>query len=420
MTAPLSCYIRTLNERRMIADVVRAALAVCAEVVVVDSGSTDGTQQLARDAGARVIDQPWLGNGGQKRAGEDACRNDWLLDLDADEIVSPELAAQIAALFADGEPAHPVHELRLVTQPPYGPRWDRAAVAWRAKLYDRRRLRMPDHKAWDQLDLGGLRPVRLSAPLIHHSFTGIAQHLDKLNRVSTVRARETRLKSRPMLAVRIALGLPFYFLRHYLLRGLWRGGLYGFCIAVSSAMGRWLKDVKMLERHMAADAAPAAATAKAAPEAATTRAATAEGDASGGPQAVAATPGGAPDGPAAAGSAKGGGATPRSTTTGGATGGSATGGSATPRSATGGSATGGPEAVQGGATAEGATTGPATDGATAGAATARSVTTGDATSGPAPGAAATPAAAPRAAAGGRPDATAPAAGAAAAPNPAPR
>lgn len=67
----------------MIADVVRAALQVADEVVVVDSGSADDTAALAQAAGARVIRCEWRGNGRQKRIAEDACRHDWLLDLDA-------------------------------------------------------------------------------------------------------------------------------------------------------------------------------------------------------------------------------------------------------------------------------------------------------------------------------------------------
>jgi glycosyltransferase involved in cell wall biosynthesis len=245
----LSCYIRTLNEERRIAEVVRAALQAADEVVVVDSGSIDGTKALAEAAGARVVDQPWLGNGGQKRAGEDLCAHDWLLDLDADEIVTPELAANIRALLAAG-PTETVYELKLVTIPPYGEIWWNASLAWRRKLYDRRKHRMPDHKAWDQLDLPrGARVGRVEGALLHHSFTGVEQMMAKLNKVSTVRARESRLKPLWEVALRVVCAPPFYFLRHYILRGLWRAGLYGFVIAGTAAIGRWLRDVKMLERH---------------------------------------------------------------------------------------------------------------------------------------------------------------------------
>lgn len=250
--APVSCYIRTLNEARMIERVVTAALTAVDEVVVVDSGSTDDTVARAEAAGARVIAQPWLGNGGQKRAGEAACRHDWLLDLDADEVVSDALAAEICALFAAGPPERPVYALRLVTQPPFGRRWDRAAVARRLKLYDRRELRMPDHAAWDQLQPPkGMRRGRLEGALVHHSFRDIEQFVAKLNRVSTVRARETRLRPYWAIALRVVAAPPLYFLKHWLQRGLWREGLYGFAIAFASAFGRWLRDVKMLERRLA-------------------------------------------------------------------------------------------------------------------------------------------------------------------------
>lgn len=258
---PLSAYIRTLNEERQIAEIVAAALTAAREVVVVDSGSTDRTKALAEAAGARVFDQPWLGNGAQKRAGEDRCQHDWLLDLDADEIVTPELAAEIRALFADGAPRENVYRLTLVTVPPIGAAWRNFALDPRAKLYDRRKWRMPDDKAWDQLEIPKRAAVTtLDGALLHHSFRDFEQYMAKWNRVSTARAKNTKLRPMATLRLRILFAWPFYFLRHYFLRGLWRAGLYGFVIAGGVAFGRWMRDVKMYERHrFAAEAAERAA-----------------------------------------------------------------------------------------------------------------------------------------------------------------
>lgn len=245
---PLSCYIRTLNEARRIAEVVTAARAVADEVVIVDSGSTDATVALATQAGARVIHQPWLGNGGQKRAGEEACRHDWLLDLDADEVITPQLAQEITTLFADGEPPRPVYALKMITAPPVGPPWWRFRHIWRNKLYDRRVIRMPDHKAWDQLQIpAGLTVGRLHSGFLHYAWSDLGHFSDKLNRVSGVRARESRMKPMWVLAIRIVLAPPIYFLKHYAVRGLWRAGLYGFAVSGISAHARWLRDVKMYE-----------------------------------------------------------------------------------------------------------------------------------------------------------------------------
>ncbi|MEO1135736.1 MAG: glycosyltransferase family 2 protein, partial [Pseudomonadota bacterium] len=165
---PLSAYIRTLNEARMIDVVVKAALQVADEVVVVDSGSTDETRRLAENAGAKVIDHEWRGNGHQKRIAEDACRHNWLLDLDADEIVSPALAHEVAALFDNGEPPQKVYRTMLALVSPVGPAWRNFGLQARHKLYDRRVLRAPAHEAWDQFDIPETIEIgRLNEPLLH-------------------------------------------------------------------------------------------------------------------------------------------------------------------------------------------------------------------------------------------------------------
>ena len=249
----ISAYIRAKNEARMIARVIEAARAVADEVVVVDSGSTDGTAQIAEGAGARVIRRSWLGNGHQKRVGEEACRHDWLLDLDADEILTPELAAEIAALFANGEPLEKVFRTPLAIAPPVGPPWTSFGLAERFKLYDRRRFRAPAHAAWDQFEIPkGERVGRLKAPILHYAFADIGQLADKVNRNSTTRARELAPKPAPVLVLRIFFAFPLYFLKRYALDGLARGGVYGFAYAAISAYGRWLRDVKMYERLLKA------------------------------------------------------------------------------------------------------------------------------------------------------------------------
>lgn len=253
MTAkpPLSAYIRAKNEQRMIADVVRAALQAADEVVVVDSGSADETIALASAAGARVVRQDWLGNGRQKRFAEDQCRHDWLLDLDADEIVTPELAQEIRALLATGTPAHAVYRTPVAIAPPIGKPWIGFGGVVRHKLYDRRQVRAPDHAAWDQFEIPpGVAVGALKNQILHHAFSDTAHLIDKLNRNSSTRARELEPKPAPVLILRIFFGLPFYVAKRYLLDGLFRGGVYGFAFSMMSGFGRWMRDVKMYERRM--------------------------------------------------------------------------------------------------------------------------------------------------------------------------
>lgn len=247
---PISCYIRTLNEERRIGEVIRAAYQIVDEVVLIDSGSKDRTLAIAAAEGARVVEQPWLGNGFQKRVGEDAVRNDWVLDLDADEVVTPELAEEIRTVFADG-PLHRLYQLTLITVPPYGKPWWGFKRAHRIKLYDKRIIRIPAHAAWDQFEVpAGVVVGRLAKPLLHYAFGGMEHVITKLNRASGVRAREAPLKPGWNIVLRIFLGFPVYFFKEYFLHGLIRGGTYGFSYAFALAAGRWLRDVKMYERHL--------------------------------------------------------------------------------------------------------------------------------------------------------------------------
>jgi glycosyltransferase involved in cell wall biosynthesis len=250
-TPPISAYIRTKNEERLIGEVIRAAQQVAREVVLVDSGSTDKTIAIAEELGARVIREQWHGWGKQKRIAEDACTHDWLLDLDADEIVTPELAAEIRALFANGEPQYRVYQNMMATAPPVGEAWMNYNLVDRRKLYDRRVVRIPDHAMDDQIKPPSSIPVgHLRSRLLHRSFTGLEQLETKFTRHASSSSRDSKLKPLWLIQLRLLFGYPFYFLNQYLRRGLWQAGWYGFSVANVAAHGRWLRDALMLEIHL--------------------------------------------------------------------------------------------------------------------------------------------------------------------------
>ena len=110
---PLSVFIIAHNEVDRIGATIRAVRGLTDDLVVVDSGSTDGTQALAAALGARVIHNPWPGYGPQKRFAEEQCRHVWLLNLDADEVVPPELVREIRGLWAAGEPRRPAWRIGI-------------------------------------------------------------------------------------------------------------------------------------------------------------------------------------------------------------------------------------------------------------------------------------------------------------------
>lgn len=253
---PLSCYIRTLNEAKRIARVIEKVKEIGAEVIIVDSGSSDDTREVARNAGAKVIEKAWEGNGFQKRNGENAATYEWLLDLDADEVLSTELQQQIKVLFSAGEPKAGIYALKLVTVPPVpkGKTWHNLSLAWRNKLYHKTIARIPAHAAWDQLEVPKqVKPQKLTGELLHYSFPNIDFMLNKMNKGSSVRAREAKLKAKWLLACRVLFAFPLYILERLIIKRMYRAGIYGFACAVVIASNRWLKDVKMYEKHLMND-----------------------------------------------------------------------------------------------------------------------------------------------------------------------
>lgn len=248
MTVPLSVYFRTQNEARNIGRSIAAVRSLSDDIIVVDGGSTDATVDIARAAGAQVISQPWLGNGHQKRVGEARCRHHFVLDLDADEVITADLRDEIAALWASGGPKFAVYRVPLVMVSPVTGLPASYTTDRRCKLYDKRVVRAPAHAVWDQFDVpASVRVGTLKGVLVHYSFRDLADLTAKLNRVSTRRVETIRHRSRANLAARVLFGMPFYFANHLLRRGFVRGAVYGIALARVNAHARWLRDAKAYE-----------------------------------------------------------------------------------------------------------------------------------------------------------------------------
>ncbi|MGL4973958.1 MAG: glycosyltransferase family 2 protein, partial [Bosea sp. (in: a-proteobacteria)] len=113
MSLPLSIFIITRNEADRIGGTIAAVASLSDDIVVVDSGSDDATVAVAEAAGARVLHNAWNGYGQQKRFAEDQCKHDWRLNLDADEVVPSDLAAEISALMSGSGPQAGAYAIRI-------------------------------------------------------------------------------------------------------------------------------------------------------------------------------------------------------------------------------------------------------------------------------------------------------------------
>jgi glycosyltransferase involved in cell wall biosynthesis len=235
---PLSCFIIAKNEEDRIASTIRSVRDWVDEVVVVDSESSDATVSVSVEAGARVITQPWLGFGAQKRFAEDQCRNDWVLNLDADEVVTPRLAREIESLFANRSP--PVHAYEMPVDLVYPgddkPRlWARDHIY--VRLYNRRIVRFRNSPIHDSVVTTGHQVGRLKGAIYHHSIRSF-DHLKIKLKERMELSIQHRQSSLIRMASRVFLEFPLNFYKYYLVRRHFTGGLKGLRYALLSAYFR--------------------------------------------------------------------------------------------------------------------------------------------------------------------------------------
>lgn len=248
----LSIFIITKNEADRLPRVLDAVRGLSEDIVVVDSGSQDGTQALAEAFGARVFHHGWQGYGLQKRFAEAQCRHEWLLNIDADEWVPPELAEEIRALLISGAPVADAYEIRIAEVFPGEAAPHPLAYALApVRLYSRLKGQYSPSPVHDRVDLhAGARVLRLKGVIHHFSMRSIGDQLMKLNAYSDQQVADLAARGKAMPLWRLFLEFPAAFLKAYLIRRHILRGRYGFITAMNYAFYRWLRIAKDIERRL--------------------------------------------------------------------------------------------------------------------------------------------------------------------------
>jgi len=245
---PLSVVLITHNAAAQLPECL-ASVAFADEVVVVDSGSSDGTPQVAARYGARVVAKEWLGFGRQKQFAVEQAAHDWVLCLDADERVSPELAASLVrALQA---PAAPVY--RMARRNRFLGRWLRHGEGypdWSARLFDRRQARWSDDEVHEKV-LYAVSPGTplgtLTGDLLHESGEDLGRYLEKQNRYTALAARELYRRGYRAGLARLTLSPLARFFKFYLLRLGFLDGLPGLVHISIGCINSFMKYAKLIE-----------------------------------------------------------------------------------------------------------------------------------------------------------------------------
>jgi hypothetical protein len=242
---PISCCIICFNEA---ANIRRCLESVkwCDEIVVVDSFSTDQTVAICREYTTRILQRPWPGYVEQKRFALAQASYEWVLNVDADEEVSPELQREIIEVLRRNDPAVDGFYIpRLVY---YLGRWwwHGWYPGYRLRLFRKAKVRWGGINPHEKVLLRG-HADRLHGDLYHYTYEDIADHLQALDTLTEVASRELLQRGQRVRTADLLLRPFWRFLRFYLLRGCIREGVPGFFVAVTSAFYVFLKYAKVWE-----------------------------------------------------------------------------------------------------------------------------------------------------------------------------
>lgn len=254
MPLPLSVAIVCKNNASTIGRTLDSIKGLAAEIVAIDSGSTDDTIAMLERAGARVVRSAWLGHVKTKQFALEQCTQPWVLCLDSDESVEPELAREIEAALSRDDPSIRGYEVNRkifyagkFLNHTYQPEWRlrlvrKGAAAWGG---------LDPHDKLSLTATGGARGrvERLRGDLRHDSWTTIAEHLSKQVGHARVSAESLFNEGRRTNGGRLVVSTVGALFKQVVLRSAWRDGWRGWAAAGSAAAGTLMKHVILLERQ---------------------------------------------------------------------------------------------------------------------------------------------------------------------------
>lgn len=250
---PLSVFIITLDEADRVGDVIESVIGWADEVIVVDSGSSDDTVNVAKAAGARVIHHAFNGFGQQKRFAEMQCKNRWLLNLDADEPLTLEAWQEIQALLVSGKVAEfDCWRIKIKTIYPH----EVKPAAWaftynQIRLYDSETLGFAASSVHDSVLLHKDTKVgQLKGTIAHNSHRSMDFQVMKFNRYAQMQVADLQTRGKRLPRWRLITEFPLAFLKAYILRLNYLYGLWGISLSVNYAYSRFLRVAKFHEAEL--------------------------------------------------------------------------------------------------------------------------------------------------------------------------
>ncbi len=244
---PLSVVITTNNEEPNIGRTL-AAVAFADEILVVDSFSTDRTVAIAREHGATVMERAYTGPADQKNWAIPRATHEWILLLDADEVVTPELAREITTLLAapriDKEAYWISRDNFFLGQPIRFSGWQNDRVI---RFFHRDKARYRPVQVHEEIDTDGLQVGQLQGRLLHYTYRSLAHFLAKMERYADWSARDHAPRTGTITLYHLWIKPAFRFFKHFVWQQGFRDGRAGFMVSKIMAWGVFLRYAKLIE-----------------------------------------------------------------------------------------------------------------------------------------------------------------------------
>ncbi len=244
MAEPVSLVVTTLNNASTIKRCLLSGV-FAQEMLVLDSFSTDASTAIATAMGARVEQQAFAGYGPQKQRAVSMAKHDWILLLDADEELSPELAEEIKTVLEAGPT---VAGFRLLRAEWLGWRWPARGTRLtdHLRLFDRRKMKMGEHPVHAAPSVSG-DTITLHGRLLHHGEKDLHSRLDRINRYTTGSVPVKIAQHSRLVRLKMIFYPSLAFIREYLLRRHFLNGWAGFIASRSAAIYAFVKYAKVYE-----------------------------------------------------------------------------------------------------------------------------------------------------------------------------
>ncbi len=242
----ISAVIITHNEERNIGRCLDSLKGLADEIVVVDSGSTDNTEQICKDAGARFFFHAWAGYIDQKNYANSLARHNFILSIDADEALSDMLRDSIKEVKRSG--SHDAYEMNRMTN--YCGKWIRHG-GWypdrKMRLFNKEKFEWGGEVIHERLvgKAGHAAVGYLRGDLYHYSYYSIAEHYAQANHFTDMTAALAVAKGKKAGIIKLLLSPAIKFTRDYFLKGGFLDGYYGYVVCRISAQATFMKYAKI-------------------------------------------------------------------------------------------------------------------------------------------------------------------------------